>query len=306
MILRDFMQAQQRLKPYLTTTLLEHTPQFSAYTKLENLNPTHAFKIRGALNAILSQAEVARQQGVVAASAGNHAIGVAYAAKLIGAKVTLVMPSDAPQRKIKGAENYGAEVILHGDIYDDAEIYARQLEAESGKLFISPYNDPYVVAGQGTISLEVFEQLPSVKRIVVPTSGGGLLAGVATAAKLIDPHIEVIGVQSIATPAMYNIFYGTDYPQLPTIADGLAGDIEAGSITVPLCQQYTDQIVLVEENEILNAIHWMFREHGWVIEGAAAVGIAAIVSGKVTPLAQTAIIISGGNIDADKFLKIVH
>lgn len=308
MILRDFIQAHQQLKPYLTPTPFEAAPKLSdgIYFKLENLNPTHAFKIRGALNATLAQEEVAREQGIVAASAGNHAMGVAYAAQLIGAEVTLVMPSDAPQRKIKGAEQYGAQVILHGDIYDDAENYARQLEAESGKLFISPYNDPYIIAGQGTISLEIFEQLPDVKRILVPTSGGGLLAGIATAAKLIDPDIEIIGVQSVATPAMYNVFYATDHPQLPTIADGLAGEIEAGAITVPLCQQYTDQIVLVDEAAIIEAIDWMFRQHGWVIEGAAAVGIAAILAQAIKPSDETVIIISGGNIDADKFLKMVR
>ncbi len=304
---RDILNAQRRLRPYLIPTLLEPAPALgtNVHFKLENLNPTHAFKIRGALNATLSQAEAARERGIIAASAGNHAIGVAYGATLAGAKVTIVMPTHTPQRKVKGAEQYGAETLLHGDIYDDAELHARQLEKEQDRLFISPYNDFYVVAGQGTIALEIFNQLPSVKRILVPTSGGGLLAGVAMAAKHIAPDIEIIGVQSIATPAMYNIFYGVDYPQQATIADGLSGDIESGAITIPLCLQYTDKVVLVAENEIIEAMRWMFQTHGWIIEGAAAVGIAAILGEKVDAPDETVIIISGGNIDADKFLGLM-
>lgn len=305
----DFLNAQRHIRPHLHPTPLEAALGLGAniYLKLENLNPTHSFKIRGALNATLSQAALARERGIIAASAGNHAIGVAYGASLAGAKATIVMPAQTPQRKVKGAERYGAQAILHGAIYDEAELYARQLEKERGELFISPYNDPYVVAGQGTISFEIFDQLPGVQRILVPTSGGGLLAGIAMAAKHINPDVEIIGIQSTATPAMYNAFHGTNLPQLDTIADGLAGDIEAGSITVPLCQIYTDKIVLVEEDEIKDGVRWMFREHGWVIEGAAAVGIAALMTRKVAnDQRETVVIISGGNIDADKFLNVMQ
>jgi threonine dehydratase len=225
----------------------------------------------------------------------------------MGAHATIVMPSNAPKRKVDGAERYGATAILHGDIYDDAEIHARQLEQEQGKLFISPYNDPYVLAGQGTISLEIFDQLTRVERLIVPASGGGLLGGVAMAAKLINPDIEVIGVQSVATPAMHNLFYDDQLPQLNTIADGLAGDIENGSITIPICKTYTDHIVLVEEATIYESIRWMFRTHGWVIEGAAAVGLAALLEQKIDQdKKETVVIISGGNIDADKFLNLMN
>ncbi len=305
----DVLSAQHRIREYLSPTPLETAIDLgeNIYFKLENVNPTHSFKIRGALNAILAQENTAREKGIIAASAGNHAMGVAYGASLTGAKATIVMPAQAPKRKIHGAERYGATAILHGDIYDDAEDYARKLEQQQGKLFISPYNDPYVLAGQGTISLEIFEQLPSVKRIIIPASGGGLLGGVAMAAKLVNPDIEIIGVQSVATPAMYNLFYDEQLPQLNTIADGLAGDIETGSITIPICKTYTDHIVLVEEAKIEEAIHWMFRTHGWVIEGAAAVGIAALLSQKIThDDRETIIIISGGNIDADKFLHLMN
>jgi threonine dehydratase len=305
----DFLTAQRRLRPYLNPTPLETAPALGAsiYLKLENLNPTHSFKIRGALNATVAQADSARERGIVAASAGNHAMGVAYGAALAGAKATIVMPIHTPQRKIKGVERHGAHIILRGTIYDEAEHYAHQLERERGELFISPYNDPYVIAGQGTISLEIFEGLPTVKRILVPASGGGLLAGVAMAARHINPDVEIIGVQSSATPAMYNEFYGTQLPQLDTVADGLSGEIEVGSITIPLCKTYTHRILLVEEPEIVEAIRWMFREHGWVIEGAAAVGVAALLTNKIEAHDQaTVVIISGGNIDADKFLRLMH
>lgn len=307
MTLFDFLTAHRRIRPYLYPTLLEPSIGLGegVYFKLENTNLTHAFKIRGALNATLAQADIAQMRGIVAASAGNHAIGVAYGARLTGSTATLIMPTHTPQRKIEGAKRLGATVILHGSIYDEAEIYARQVEQHEGKLFISPYNDPYIIAGQGTISLELIEQLPTLQRILVPTSGGGLLAGVAMAAKLIQPSIEVIGVQSVATPAMYNAFNGTTYPQLDTVADGLAGEIEVDSITVPLCRQYADRIILVEEAAIRAATRWVFREHGWVIEGAAAVGVAALMTGQIEPLSGTVVLISGGNIDAGKFLQIL-
>src|SRR5690606_20544007 len=153
------------------------------------------------LNAILAQVERAQAQGVIAASAGNHAIGLAYAAKLAGVKATIGMHTTTPQQKVRGEQGYGGVGPMYEDDYDTVELYARQLEQERGELFVSAYNDPYVIAGQGTIGLEIFEQLPTIQRLIVPTSGGGLLAGVGMVAKLIHPDIEVIGVQSVATPA---------------------------------------------------------------------------------------------------------
>ena len=304
------LSAKTRITPYLESTLLEPALSLSPnlYFKLENTNPTHSFKIRGALNAILGQSDIAREQGIIAASAGNHAMGIAYGAKLINTPAKIVMPKSAPQRKVKGVESLGATAVLYGNIYDEAELHGRELEKQGEGLFISAYNDPYVIAGQGTISHEIFTQLPTTQRIIVPTSGGGLLAGVALAAKHINPSVEIIGVQSIATPAMYNVFYDTNYPQLDTLADGLAGEIEDGSITVPICKQYTDKIVLVEEDTVADGVRWMFQNHGWAIEGAAAVGTAAILSNVVdiNDGKDTVVIISGGNIDADKFLKLME
>jgi threonine dehydratase len=305
----DVLLAAQRLESHLSPTPLEPATALGerVYLKLENVNLTHAFKIRGALNAMLSRREVAIEKGVVTASAGNHAQGLAYGAALLGANASIVMPEGTPRRKVDGVRRYGAEIIFHGDIYDDAEVYARQLETDSGRLYISPYNDPLVLAGQGTVGLEILQQMPQVERLLVPVGGGGLLGGVALAAKQLRPQLEVIGVQSVATPALHNLFYDKQLPQLKTLADGLAGDIEEGAITVPVCRRYVDRVELVEEEHIGAAIRWVFEQHGWVIEGAAAVGVAALLAG-VVPVGDkpTAVIISGGNIDPEKFLGLLR
>ncbi len=305
----DVKAARQRIQPYLYPTPLERAADYETpiYCKLENINPTRSFKIRGALNAVLLNQEQALQRGIITASAGNHGQGVAYGAAMVGADAIVVMPKQAPRRKVDGVERSGATALLHGDTYDEAEQHARELERETGRLFISPYNDFDVMAGQGTIALEIFEQHPSIQRILVPVSGGGLLSGIALAAKTIRPDVEVIGVQSIATPAMYNFFYRLELAEEETIADALSGGIEENSVTLPICQQYVDKIVLVEEAAIEEAIRWMFYKHGWVIEGAAAVGLAALAQKhvEIEDGKETAVIISGGNIDADTFLGLM-
>lgn len=304
----DIVTARQRIAPYILTTPLEPSPQLGSrvFMKLENVNILRSFKIRGALNAILAQERRSRYNGVVTSSAGNHGLGLVYAASLLGIEVTVVMPEHAPQRKIEGVRQYGANVVLHGNIYDDAELHARQLEKESDKLFVSPYNDPYVVAGQGTIALELIEQLAAVEQVLIPVGGGGLISGMGLTIKAINPDIKIVGVQSEATPAMYNYLYDEDLPQDPTtLADGLSGDIEAGSITIDMCREVCDELLLVSEDSLATAIQWAFRVHGWVIEGSAACGIAALQNGIVSAEATTAIIITGGNIDADKFLRLM-
>lgn len=307
--LLDIIQARERIRPYVNITPLEPAPRLGAqaYFKLENVNIQHSFKIRGALNAVLAQKEQAHQFGVITSSAGNHGLGLVYSTSLLGIKATVVMPTHAPQRKINGVRQFGADVVLHGDIYDDAEEYARRLEQETGGLFVSPYNDPYIVAGQGTMALELVEQLPDIGRVLLPTGGGGLIAGMGLAMKAINPEVEVIGVQSVATPAMYNYLRGENLPQNPTtLADGLSGDIEKGSITLTMCKVVADDMLLVTEQQIADAIRWMFRHHGWVIEGSAAVGIAAITN-ELIPAddVPTVAIITGSNIDADKFLALM-
>ena len=304
----DILHARQRIAAHLKPTPLEASERLgkNVWFKLENLNPTRSFKIRGALNAMLSLSEEEKARGIVAASAGNHAQGVAYAARLSGVNARVVMPNNAPERKIKGTQRLGAEVLVYGETYDDAENHARKLQSQLDMTFVSPYNDRQVVAGQGTIGLELFDELPGLERVIVPTSGGGLLAGIGLVCKTFNPQVEIIGVQSVATPAMHNFFYDTDYPQRKTIADGLSGEIENGSITFKLCKTYVDQIVLVEEPEIEEAVRWMLRTHNWVIEGAAAVAVAAVLTGAIQDDArQTALIISGANIDYGKLKRLL-
>jgi threonine dehydratase len=308
--IKEMLQAAKRLQPHLPPTPLEAAPELgeAVYFKLENLNKTRSFKIRGALNALLALSEEERERGIVACSAGNHAQGIAYAAQLVGIQAKIVMPSNAPKRKVKGVRKYGADILLHGDTYDAAELQARKMEAQMGMTFLSPYNHPLVLAGQGTVALELFEALPEVGRIIVPTSGGGLLAGIAIVAKTINKHCQIIGAQSVATPAMHNFYYQTHLPQEATIADGLSGEIEGGSITLDLCKRYVDQIVLVYEDQIRDSIAWMLEQHNWIIEGAAAVGIAALRAGFIPTDdgIPTAILVTGANIDYDTLRGIIQ
>ena len=297
--LADIVRAQHRLRPHLQPTALEPAPDLggNVWLKLENSNRTHSFKVRGALNAILSLSDDERKQGIVAASSGNHAAALAYAAQLTGASAQILMPRTTPQKKVKNVGRYGAEAVLFGDNYDEAEAEALRRAAEGGT-WVSPYNDARVIAGAGTIGLEILEQLPQVERVVVPVSGGGLIAGIAAAVKQLDPAIEVVGVNAKSAPAMYNAFYEAAHPQVwDTLADALSGDIEAGSITLPISQRYVDRIVLVSEAEIAAAMRFMLAA-GWVVEGGGAVAVAALLHGVVPADGPaTALVVSGGNVD---------
>ncbi|MBC7871311.1 MAG: threonine/serine dehydratase, partial [Chitinophagaceae bacterium] len=280
----DIQQAKDRIARYLQPTLLEVAPGLGTniWLKLENTNRTHSFKVRGALNAVLSLDADSRQRGIVTASSGNHAQGVAYAAYVAGVSARILMPEHTPRRKVEGARRYGAEVVLFGKTYDETEAEGRRLEREEGLTFISAYNDPKVIAGAGTIALEILESLPDVARIVVCVSGGGLISGIALAAKSLRSDIEIIGVNAESAPAMYNVFYQTAYPQVwETLAEALSGEIETGSITIPLAQQYVDQIVMVSEDDIAAAVRWMVDDQGWMAEGGGVVGVAAIMTGKI-------------------------
>lgn len=295
--LGDIVRAQQRLKPLLPPSPLEARADGKSWLKLENANTTHSFKIRGALNAILSLDETARAKGIIAASSGNHAAAVAYAALMTGASAQILMPKTTPKKKVDNVRRYGAEAVLFGDNYDETEAEALRRVAAGGT-WISPYNDARVIAGAGVIGLEILEQLPSVQRVVVPVSGGGLIAGIATAIKEVSANIEVIGVNAESAPAMYNLFHAESRPQVwDTLADALSGDIEAGSITVPICQRYVDNIVLASERQIAAAMRAMLAA-GWVAEGGGAVGVAALLQGAIPADGrETAVVVSGGNVD---------
>ncbi len=297
--LAEIAQAQARIAPHLTPTPVEAAAALGedVWLKLENVNKTHSFKIRGALNALLSLGAEARRRGVIAVSSGNHAGALAYAAWMSGVSAQILMPKTTPQKKIANVRRCAAEAILFGDNYDEAETEALR-RAGNPRTWISPYNDRAVIAGAGTIGLEILEQLPDVARVIVPVSGGGLLAGVATALKLRAPEIEVIGVNARSAPAMYNAFHSCQLAQdWDTLADALSGDIEAGSITLPICLRRMDDIVLVSEDSIAEAMRTMLAA-GWVVEGGGAVGVAALLEGVLPPAdGATVVVVSGGNVD---------
>ncbi|GAB1420322.1 hypothetical protein MASR2M15_04130 [Anaerolineales bacterium] len=306
--LADIMLARYRISPYLAPTPLEQAMGFEqVYFKLENQNKTHSFKIRGAINALLALSETEKQKGIITVSSGNHAQAIAYAAKLSGTQAKIIMPAHTPQKKVKGAQFWGAEVLLDAKNFDEAELKGRQIEKEQGLYFISPYNDPQVVAGAGTCGVEIIDQLADLERLVVPISGGGLMAGVACAVKSLKPDVEIIGVNARTSPAMYNLFYDQHLAHNDeTLAEALSGDIEAGSITIELCKQYVDQIVLVDETQIAQAMRWMLEVQGLLTEGGAVVGVAALLNNLIpTDGKKTVVVISGANVDSATIQKIL-
>lgn len=304
----DIVEAQMRLRPYLPPTPLEFAPNLgnAVYLKLENANKTHSFKIRGALNAILSLDKAARERGIVAASSGNHAQGVAYAAQLVGAQASILMPHHTPKKKVNGVLAYGAEAVLYGSNYDETEAEALRMAKEDAATYVSPYNDRMVMAGAGTIGLEIVEQLPTAERVLVCVSGGGLIGGIATAIKTLRPNCEVIGVCAESAPSMYNVFYGTDKEEnWDTLAEALSGGIEEGSQTIPVAQKYVDKIVLVSEEQIAAAMRWMLGTQGWLVEGGGSVCVAALLHDIVPNDKVTAAIVSGGNVDLETLEKVL-
>ncbi|HEX2906777.1 MAG TPA: threonine/serine dehydratase [Phototrophicaceae bacterium] len=306
----DLFRARQLLSPYLPPTPLEAAPGLgeNIWLKLENLNRTHSFKTRGALNALLSLDDQARAKGIVTASSGNHAQGVAYAAHLLGLRARVLMPSHTPRRKVAGVQRYGAEAVLYGATYDEAEAEARRLEKVEGLTFVSPYNDVKVIAGGGTVGLEILDALPEVERVLVPVGGGGLISGIGVALKAAHPRLEVVGVSSVATPAAYNAVHGQALPQIwETLAEALSGEIETDSITIPLMQQVVDRVVPVSEAAIAEAMRWLLFQQGYVVEGGGAVGVAALLSNAVAfDERPTVVVISGGNVDEATLRRVIN
>lgn len=305
-MLSEIILAQERLSDYLQPTLLEYSPGIDAWLKLENTNLTHSFKIRGALNAILSLDDAARERGIVTASSGNHAQGVAYAAHLTGTRAKILMPAHTPQRKVDGVRRYGAVALADYANYDEAESAARRMEQQDGMTFVSPYNDLRVIAGAGTIGLEILSQKPDVARVLVCVGGGGLISGIGAAVKSQKPDVEVIGVNAQSAPAMTNAFYGTHHPEVwETLAEALSGAIEDGSVTLELAQRYVDRMVMVTEEQIAAAMRWMIDHAGWLVEGGGAVGVAAVMHGVVDPHPNTVIVVSGGNVDGETVRQVL-
>lgn len=305
--LGDIVLARYKLSRYLQPTPLEAAPGLgeNVWLKLENANKTHSFKVRGALNALLSLPDA---RGIITASSGNHAQGVAYAAHLLGVPAQIVMPAHTARRKVDGVRRWGSPTIIFTEDYDAAEQTAIARAQTGDVTYISPYNHPHVVAGQGTIALEMLEAQPDIARAIVPVGGGGLISGIALALKALRPSIEVIGVNAAVSPDMYNFFYGEQRPlSHETLADALPGAIEPGSVTFAFTRRYVDRIVLVDEAAIAAAMRWSLAEAGWLAEGGGVVGVAALQSGQIEPLAHgaTVVIISGGNVDVDKVKMVL-
>lgn len=280
------------------------------FFKLENLQITGSFKERGALNRLLQLTPSERQRGVIAASAGNHAQGVAFHATRLGIASRIVMPEGTPLMKVVRTRRYGAEVILHGATFDDAYRHARELEKEHDLVFIHPFDDLGVMAGQGTIGLEILEQNPYIQTLIVPIGGGGLISGVAVAVKETNPRIRVIGVQTAACPSMKSaLAQGSPVELAPafTIAEGIAVR-RAGELTLATVRNYVDDIVTVTESEIANAVLLLLEEEKVVAEGAAASGLAAVVGRHVADAVgrKTGIVICGGNIDTNLISTIIE
>lgn len=300
-------EAAERLRGVIHRTPLDFSATFSlltgsqVYLKLENLQKTGSFKIRGAYNKICTLSEASRKKGVVAASAGNHAQGVAYAASCAGIPSLIVMPENAPVSKVTATLGYGARVVLAGEDYDQAFVHALELQKESGAVFVHSFDDPGVIAGQGTIALELLDDLPGLDAVVVPVGGGGLISGVAFAVKKLKADVKVIGVQTESAPFVYNLFRKekrkTEPPGLRTIADGI-NVRRPGRITAELIGRYVDELVLVGEEEIAQAILLLLERSKLVVEGAGAAGLAALLNAKVSfPAKKVAVILSGGNVD---------
>jgi threonine dehydratase len=314
-LLGAIREARARIRDSVYLTPCPHSVKLSAatgqqvYLKLENLQMTGSYKERGALNKILLLRPEQSRRGVIAASAGNHAQAVAYHATRLGIRSTIVMPSVTPLVKVTATQNYGAEVILQGANYDEACQHALTIAAERGLTFLHPFDDLEVIAGQGTIGLELLEQCPQLEAVVVPVGGGGLIAGVACAVKEIRPQVKVVGVQTARLPSMVAALAQhapVTLPSASTIADGIAVR-RAGEITFGLVSKYVDEMVTVEEEEIASAILTLLEREKMLAEGAGAAATAALLQRKTRLNGlHTAAIVGGGNIDVSLLSRIIE
>jgi threonine dehydratase len=308
-------EASYRLKKRIRRTELIYSHHFSErvgiplWFKCENLQRTGAFKIRGAMNFMTSQSKESLKNGVITASAGNHAQGVAFSADLLGVQATVYMPESTPPQKVFATKDYGAEVVLSGRNFDEAYGAAVEAGRKSGALFVHPFDDYLVMAGQGTIGLEILEEMPDIANILIPIGGGGLIAGVATAIKETHPHVRIIGVEAAAAPSMYySIQMGkiVETPLTVSLADGIAVK-RVGSRTFPIVQSLVDDLVLVDEEDISLAIVTLLERTKLLVEGAGAVPLAALLSDRVRNLSgKTVCLLSGGNIDVKTISVVVE
>ncbi|WBO23576.1 threonine ammonia-lyase [Sphingomonas abietis] len=300
----DIRMAHERIAPSIVRTPTLHSITLSKLTganvwlKFENLQFTAAYKERGALNKLLQLTDEEKARGVIAASAGNHAQGLAYHGARLGIPVTIVMPKPTPTVKVQQTEGHGAEVIMFGERFDDAQAHAYEVAAERGLVFVHPFDDPAIIAGQGTVALEMLEDVPQIDTLAIPIGGGGLISGCATAAKAIRPDLDVVGVQAELYPSMFAKRNGLDLPsEGDTLAEGIAVKFP-GRITFDIVQALADDIVLVSERDLEKALSLLLQIEKTVVEGAGAAGLAALLAHPERFAGKNiGLVLTGGNID---------
>jgi threonine dehydratase len=307
-------QAHGIIKPHIRETGVERARALESdggevWLKLECHQVTGSFKARGALHRLSVLSDQERLQGVIGCSAGNHGLGVAMASEIHGVASTIFLPRSVDPARKRMLEDYSCSVHVIGDTYDDCEAKARQVAKETGRTFISPYNDPWVIAGQGTIGIELLEQVPHLDVVLVAVGGGGLVAGVAAYLKAVKPSIRVVGVSPANSAGMYDKVTGisSDFvAHLETLSDSTAGSVEEGALTIDMCKALVDQWILVEERDISAAMRYLFFEHRLVVEGAGALSVAAYLKERERLTDYTcALLMCGSNIDPTAFIRIV-
>ncbi len=314
--LEEIMQSRERLGDAVYLTPCPRSEYFSktcglnAFLKLENLQRTGSFKERGALNRLATLGDKERAAGLICASAGNHAQAVAYHAGVLGLPVVIVMPESTPLIKVSNTRSFGADVRLEGTDFDEAYARARELEEEHGFTFVHPFDDPMIIAGQGTIALEMMEQQPALDVVVVPIGGGGLIAGIAAAYKSLRPKVRIVGVEARVLPSMKRSVEAgrpTRLEPAVTLADGIAVK-QPGQLTLEMVAKHVDEIVTVGEEEIANAILLLLEREKTVAEGAGAAALAAVMNGRLGDIEgkNVAMVLGGGNIDVNVLSRIIE
>lgn len=312
----EITKAAERIEPYIHKTALYHSMELSAmnggavFLKLESEQYTGSFKARGALNKVLSMPAEEKSPGLITASTGNHGLGFAYALSVSGDRGEIYLPVHAVESKVAALKNYDVELVFHGNSCLEAELRGKEVAGERGMVWVSPYNDYMVMAGQGTIGVEIAERLPEVDAVLVCIGGGGLIGGVATAIKEVRPEAEIIGCQPENAPEMYlsvqkgEVVILDDPPE--TLSDGSAGGLEVDSVTFDVCRRIVDDYILVPEDEIADAVRWMVDTHHKIIEGSAGVALASFINHTDRFKGQNvAIVICGANIPTEKLKSLL-
>jgi threonine dehydratase len=313
--LKNIQDARKAIMPFIKCTPLVQSQFLTTFCgcplflKLENLQITRSFKPRGVFNKLLHLSAEEKNKGIITASAGNHGQAVAFAAQKLNYYARVVVPRTTPKIKIDGIRKYGADLVLFGETYDEAERKAKELARKDGCAYVSPYNDELIIAGHGTIGLEILEALPNVETVLVPLGGGGLISGISIAIKSNRPDVQVIGVQSKSSPVMYESLkagkmVAVEKSETKSIAEGLSGNV--GPITFGIVQKYVDRVVLVKEETLTHAVYLLWNYDKQVVEGSGAAAVAPVIENK--PLFKDKIVVAvvtGGNIDGDLFQSIL-